>query len=152
MSDEHSGSRGDTPRNAAPELLRRIQAVFDRIAVAFPDLSEPTFKCPDCLDRGWIMVPCVDPKCLCARIDGWAGPEGHQLARACLSCETGVMREAGIWFRFLYQRDKKGKPELVGYRVREYEQAMFKLGGAAKRVQLALDSILDREKGGRPRP
>lgn len=146
VAGEHAGSRDDVDAGAAPSLLRRIEAVFARLAVAFPDLAEPTFECPDCLDHGWIRVPCMDSKCLCAKVKGWAGPEGHQVARACLSCERGIEREAGIWFRFLYRRGQKGKLEIVEAHVPKYERAMIRMGAPAKRVQLVLDSIFNREK------
>jgi RNase P subunit RPR2 len=128
----------------ARRLVERIEAIADKSALPFGDPNTPTFGCPDCADLGWIYVPCIRAKC-CVCKSG----DGHEVVRPCLSCELGVTREAGFWFRYLYRRGTRGAPVIIAAHLQPFEQAMIRLGGSAKRVQLALDAIVDREKAPR---
>lgn len=153
IAGEHDGARHEIPETVAAGLLRRIEARIRRRETEGERFEEPLYDCADChaskkFEGGWIIVPCMDSDCLCSKVKSWHGQDGHQVARACLTCERGIDREAGIWFRTLYRRDRKGKPEIVESQVKRYERAMLQLGPAAKRVQLALDSIIEREKAG----
>lgn len=132
-----------TPEEAS-RLMQRIEAVAAKRLAAMAPGDEPTFACQDCTDHGWIIVPCANTEGKCVEC---FIRNDHEVARACLSCEKGIMREAGIWFRSLYTHDRRGKLVLNEVRLGKFQRALLQMGGSAKRVQLALDSIIEREKG-----
>lgn len=132
----------------AVAIVRRVEALAQRRLSAMAPQDEPTFACVDCLDHGWIMVPCLNQRGKCVEC---AIRNDHEVARACWSCDPGISREAGLWYRFLYASDRRGNPVLIETRTAAYERAMAQMGDAGKRVRLALDSIIEREKASRRR-
>lgn len=127
-----------------------IQDAIERIANAAIEnapADERTYRCPDCRDKIFIMVPCSDPKCLCARIADWAPIGGHLVARECLSCDAGISVLAGRWFKFVYQADRRGKPAASKERDDRLEAFLESLNpGVRLRLRERLDAIARRER------
>lgn len=126
------------------EIMERLSQIAQRVVLPEESPDAPTYNCPDCYDVGWIPVPCRVKRCIA--YPATVHDQVHRRLRACLSCETGITAEAGIWFRFLFGRDRQGKPVLRKDRVQKFRAAMSGLGPGGPRVSAALDQIVESEK------
>jgi hypothetical protein len=128
------------------ERMTRLEEIARKFALPAESPDLPTYACPDCQDTGLISVPCRIKGCIAYGSDVALHDRQHKLVRCCHSCEQGIASEAGIWFRFLWERDRTGKPKLRVDRVPKYREAINRLGPASVKVELALARITDRNK------
>lgn len=144
-----------SPDPRVARLQRRIALVAERclaMEAKRPPQDEPTTACPDCQDAGWILVPCrgqsSDRKRPCSACASW---KDHRVLRACLTCDQGRTNEAGIWFRRIARRDRRGKPSVDELRVKAFDRAMLKIGPpACVTIRAELDRMLAGESERQP--
>lgn len=77
-----------------------------------PTEDEPTYRCRSCLDRGFVLRDCADPK----RLRMNAG-QPFQVAAACQSCDRGIAWAAGHWRQKL--ESDSGLAEFAAWSKRE---------------------------------
>ena len=128
------------------ERMVRLSEVARKFALPDESPDLPTYACSDCHDTGFIAVPCRQSGCIAYGSELAVHGENHRLIRCCLSCEPGIASEAGIWFRFLWDRDRTGKPKLRSDRLPKFREAMKRHGPVAARIELALARITERNK------
>lgn len=127
-------------------MQRRIAAAAEKclaMEATKPESEQITFACADCLGQGWIYVPCggrsSDGKRRCNECS-WR--HDHQVLRACMSCDLGIVHEAGIWFRRICRHDRRGKPVVDESKLPAFDRAMLRHGPNGAKVKAELDRMI----------
>lgn len=140
-----------SPDPAVARIQRRIAGAAQKfldLEAKRPPAEQLTFSCIDCLGVGWVYVPCSgrssDWRSRCTEC---AIRHDHLVLRACLCGELGIAHEAGIWFRRLCRKDRRGKAVVDESKLPAFERAMERKRFHAAQIKAALDRMIAGDSG-----